>query len=197
MIDTRRVQITTQPDEEPVSLIEAKEHLHITHDEEDAYISGLIVAARVYAEMVSRRAYVTRTYTAVLDRWPYWTRIELPYPPLMAVTEFAYTDDQDVRTVWESNNYWVDAHSEPGRIALRSTATWPSVTLKEINAIEIIYTAGYGLASDVPDTYKAAVKLMIGHLYENREAVTTAQGISVVVTPLGLDALLLTDRGGW
>lgn len=197
VIDARRVKITTQPIAEPVSLNEAKEQLHIIHNYEDTYIDGLIVAARNYCEQVSRRAFVMRTYSAMLDCWPYWTRFELPYPPLVSVEEINYTNDQGVTAEYDAANYIVDAHSEPGRIALKSTATWPSVTLQEINGVEIVYTAGYGDVEDVPETYKAAIKLLVAHLYENREAVTTAQGISVVTTPLGLDALLLTDRGGW
>jgi len=197
MIDARRVQITTQPVEEPVTLDEAKEQLHITHNDEDAYIGGLIAAARIHCEQVARRSFVTRTYTAILDGWPYMTRFELPYPPLLGVTSIKYTDQNGVQATFAASNYWVDGHSQPGRVAIKSTASYPSVTLKEINAVEIAYTAGYGLALDVPDIYKAAVRLMLAHLYENREAVTVAQGISVMTTPLGLDTLLLTDRGGW
>src|SRR4030095_2179567 len=197
MIDTRRIEVTTQPVEEPVTLDEAKEQLHITHDDEDLYIEGLIVAARIHCEQVARRSFVTRTYTAFLDGWPYMTRFELPYPPLLSVTSIKYTDAAGVQSTFPASNYLVDTHSQPGRIAIKSSASYPSVKLQDINAVEIAYTAGYGLALNVPDIYKAAVKLMLAHLYENREAVTVAQGISVMTTPLGLDTLLLTDRGGW
>lgn len=197
MIDSRRVQITTAPAVEPITLDEAKEQLHITHDDEDAFISSLIVTARIHCEQVARRSFVTRTYTARLDCWPYMTRFELPFPPLLAVTSIKYTDQSGVQATFAATNYIVDAHSQPGRIALKSSASYPSVTLQEINAIEIVYTAGYGLAVAVPDVYKAAIKLMLAHLYENREAVTIAQGVSIQTTPLGLDTLLLTDRGSW
>jgi uncharacterized phiE125 gp8 family phage protein len=197
MIDARRVQITTPPVEEPVTLNEAKEQLHILHDDEDTYIYGLLVAARIHCEQIARRSFVTRTYTAVLDCWPYMTRFELPYPPLVGVTSITYTDDMGVRATFDPANYLVDSYSQPGRIALKANATYPSVTLQEINAVEIAYTAGYGLAFDVPDTYKAAIRLLVGHWYENREAVTVAQGISIMTTPLGVDTLLLADRGGW
>ena len=197
MIDARRVQITIPPVEEPITLDEAKEQLHILHDDEDAFIGSLIAAARIHCEQVARRAFVTRTYTAMLDCWPYMTRFELPYPPLIAVTSIKYTDIDGNQATFAAGNYLVDAHSQPGRVAIKSNASYPTVTLQEVNAVEIAYTAGYGLATEVPDIYKAAVKLMMAHLYENREAVTVAQGISVMTTPLGLDTLLLTDRGGW
>jgi uncharacterized phiE125 gp8 family phage protein len=196
MIDARRVKITTQPTSEPVSLEEAKEQLHITHNDEDSFIDGLIVAARIHCEDVARRAFVTRSYTAFLDKWPSWV-FELPYPPMLGVTSIKYYDDLGGAAVtFSASNYIVDAHSEPGRVALKSTADWPSPTLREINGVEIIYTAGYGDAEDVPQNYKAAIKLYIGSLYENRESLTTAQGISVIPNP-DFDRLLLTDRGGW
>lgn len=197
MIDARRVKITTQPANEPVSLEEAKEYCRIDHDDEDSLIDGLIVAARTYCEGIAQRSFVTKTYTAYLDCWPYMTRFELPYPPLLTVTSIKYYDDVDsAAATFSSSNYQVDAHSEPGRIALKSSATWPSVSLRELNGVEIIYTAGYGDAEDVPDTYKAAIKLYVGDLYENREAMTVGQGYVVIPNP-DFDRLLLTDRGGW
>lgn len=197
MIDPRRIKVTTQPTTEPVTLAEAKEQLHIDHDDEDSYVDALIVAARIYCEAITQRSLVTRTYTAYLDCWP-GTIIELPFPPLATVTSIKYYDDAgSAAATVSSANYIVDTNSEPGRVALKSSAAWPTVNLREINGVEIIYTAGYGNAAAVPDIYKAAIKLLIGHLYENREAVTVAQGISVTTTPLGLDVLLLMDRGGW
>jgi len=197
MIDARRVQITTQPAEEPITLDEAKEQLHILHDDEDGFIHSLMIAARIHCEQVARRSFVTRTYTAMLDCWPYMTRFEVPYPPLLGVTSIKYTDNAGNQATYAASNYLVDTHSQPGRIVIKASASYPSVTLQEVNAVEIAYTAGYGESLHVPATYKAAVKLMLAHLYENREAVTVAQGISVMTTPLGLDTLLLTDRGGW
>ena len=40
------------------------------------------------------------------------------------------------------------------------------------NCVTVRFVAGYGAASAVPETVKAAIKLLVGHLYEHREAVT-------------------------
>jgi len=197
MIDARRVKITTQPVTEPLTTAEVKLHLRIDHSAEDTFVDRLIETARQQCEDISRRAFITRTLTAKLDCWPNWS-FELPYPPLLTVTSIKYTDEDGNQSTFSSSNYIVDAHSEPGRIALKNSASWPSVSLIDINGIEIIYTAGYGAAAtDVPDRYKAAMLLLIAHLYENREAAVVGQGFSSQALPFGLDALLLTDRGSF
>lgn len=198
MIDPRRVKITTQPSIEPVTSTEAKLHCRIDASTEDSLIAFWIETARLQCEDISRRSFITRTYTAYLDCWPS-SLFELPYPPLLAVSSIKYYDDAgSAAATFSTSNYQVDAHSEPGRVCLKSTADWPSTTLRDINGVEIIYTAGYGSnATDVPDRYKAAMLLLIAHYYENRESVIVGQGISISQLPQGIYDLLLMDRGGW
>lgn len=196
MIDARRVKITTAPSIEPVTETEAKLHCRVDHSTEDTIFTRLIETARIQCEDIARRAFITRTFTAKLDCFPA-TIFELPFPPLLTVTSIKYTDDAGNQSTYSSGNYIVDAHSEPGRVALKSSADWPSVTLQEINGVEIIWTAGYGTqATDVPDRYKEAMLLMIGHLYEHRESVVVEQGASLSELPQGIYDLLLMDRGG-
>lgn len=195
-IPAEAIRITTEPAAEPVTLAEAKTHLRLDHDADDSQITSYIVAARIHCEDVSRRAFVTRTLTAELDCWPSDSVLKLPYPPLIAVSSIKYTDIDGVEATFASSNYWVDTHREPGRIALRRNASWPGVELREIAGIEIVWTAGYGDAEDVPETYKAAIKLVLADLYENREAMNVAQGLTVTPNPT-VDRLLMSDRGGW
>jgi uncharacterized phiE125 gp8 family phage protein len=196
-IDPRRIKITTAPAVEPISVTEAKLHCRVDHSTEDAIFTRLIETARIQCEDIARRAFITRTYTAYLDCWPYMTRFELPYPPLIGITSVKYYDDLGSAAVTVSaSDYQVDTHSEPGRFSLKSTATWPSTTLRDLNGIEIIYTAGYGAAADsVPDRYKQAMLLMIGDLYENREGNVIQQGVSRVNLEDAINNLLLMDRG--
>lgn len=193
-LDPRRIKITTAPATEPVTATEAKLHCRVDHSTEDAIFTRLIEMARIQCEAISGRAFITRTYTALLDYWPRWT-FELPYPPLATITSIKYYDDAGSAAVtFDSANYYVDTNSEPGRVALLNDADWPSTTLRDINGVEIIYTAGYGVAADVPDQYKQAMLLLIGHLYENRESVVVQQGISQIQIPQAVDWLLCMDR---
>lgn len=191
------VRVQTAPAVEPVTLTEAKAHLRVDHTDEDTLITALIPAARQLAEMHSRRAFVTRTLDAALDDWPYDDVIELAYPPLASVTSITYLDDAGDSHTMSSDDYFVDTISQPGRICLADDANWPAETLRRRAAITIRYVCGYGLAAAVPQNYKAAILLLIGHLFENREAVIVGAGLSATAIPLAVDALLLTDRGSF
>ncbi len=78
--------------------------------------------------------------------------------------------------------YIVDASREPGRVCLAAGQVWPVVQSK-VNAVEVTFVAGYGLAADMPQDLKSAQLLLLGHLYENREAVTL-RTIATTLLPL-------------
>lgn len=64
--------IAIQPEIEPISLIEAKNHLRVDSDftADDNLISGLITAARQEAEHICRRALITQTWKLAIDYFP-------------------------------------------------------------------------------------------------------------------------------
>ena len=123
----------------------------------------------------------------------------LPKPPLASVTSIKYTDEDAVEATFSSSNYLVDTDTEPGRVLLKNGVSWPAVTLKEAGAVRVRYVAGYGAAgSNVPQAIRQAILLVIGSLYENREDVLVAQGVTVTTLPFGVEALLASYRVyGW
>jgi uncharacterized phiE125 gp8 family phage protein len=183
-------KVTTAPTTEPVSLTEAKLHLRVDHTTDDDLITDLIKVAREWCEAYEGRAYMTQTITAYMDR--FCGEILLPRPPLLSVTSVKYYDVSDSQQTLSSSNYDVDTTAEPGRITLAYGYTWPA-TLPDENAIEIIYKAGYSVTADdatsVPSRVKTAIKLIIGHLYENRE--NSVVGLSVQDIPMGAKSFLL------
>ena len=62
------LKLATHPEVEPVTLAEAKAHLRLDTDADDAYVSALISAARERVELFLRRALITQSFVGRLDR---------------------------------------------------------------------------------------------------------------------------------
>ncbi len=183
----------------PVTLEEAKRHLRVDYAEEDALITTLIGAATEQVEMFTRRQYMKATWTLKLDDW--WDRdddvLELPRPPLLSVSSIKYDDGDGVEQTWAATNYdvYTTASGSPfGGVALGYGDSFPSLYSHE-QVVTVTFVAGYSSSATlatqraaVPDRAKAAVLLLLGHWYENREATVT--GTIITQIPQGVRALL-------
>jgi uncharacterized phiE125 gp8 family phage protein len=171
------LKIYSAPAVEPVSLGEAKLHLRVDGSDDDALILDLIKTARVDVETISLHKLITQTWDYYLDGFPGESVIELPYPPLQSVTGVYYTPDGGTETTFASTHYTVDIYNEPGRIYLTTTTGggqgyWPTNTLIPYNGVRIRFVCGYGAGASAVDVRAIqAMKLLLGHYYENREAV--------------------------
>lgn len=180
----------TAPTSEPLTLDEAKEHLRVDGTDEDMLISSLILAAREYCENYLNKALITQTRELWLDDWPDEDYIKLK-GPLVSVTSIKYYDTDDTETTFASTYYFVDTKSKPGRVGLNYSEIWPTTTLRPFNGVVVRYVCGYGDFDDVPQIVKNAMLLIIGHLFENREA-SIDKALSEI--PLGVKSLLGIDR---
>jgi len=189
------LQRTIEPTVEPISLEEAKLHLHVTHSDEDSLIAIYIRAAREWTEGPSGflgRALVTQTWRLTLDSFP-TAEIKIPLPPLQSVVGVYYDDPSGVEQTISPDDYYVDNQSEPGWVL--PVVSWPT-PLNAINAVRVDYVAGYGATADsppsltgkIPFNIKAAMLLIIGHLHENRAQNIVGQAVGEL--PMGVDYLL-------
>lgn len=184
--------LVTDPAKEPVNIALARSHCRVSDTEDEILIQSLISTAREYCEGYQNRAYITQTFELWLDRWPCSDKIKIPRPPLQAVNSIKYYGTDDTEYTMATADYFVDIKSEPGRVALGYSKTWPTTTLRPTNGVCIEFDAGYGDASDdVPKRVKQAMLLIIGHLYERREE--SAEKVLSEI-PLGVKALLGLDR---
>jgi len=189
------LRLITPPTSEPLTLQEVKTHLRVDGEADDSLINSLILSARQYAEKFQSRALLTQTWELTLDHFPAMP-FRLPLPPLQSVDEISYTDYAGNTTVIDAADYVVDTASFLGRIDHAFGKYWPSVTLRPINGVKITFTAGYGdTAADVPDMTKQAMKVLIGHWYENRQAIVfTGTNSTPQEIPFAVTALLTMDR---
>lgn len=207
------LKLMTPPAVEPVTLAEAKQQARIDVSDDDAFITALIVAARQWAEQYTGRAFIAQVWQLWLDDAPgggeelafgvsdlsrgECGQILLPRAPLISVDSVQTFDESDVATVWDSTNYYVDMAHEPGRLALRTGAVWPTLT-RVVNGLMIQYAAGYGAAASVvPEAIKAAIRQLVAHWYEHRgEASSDALQMAPLTVRAVLDPYRLRSLGG-
>lgn len=186
--------LLTGPAEEPVGVAEAKAHLRVDSAADDTLIGYLITAAREHVESHCRRALITQTWDLFMDEFPAGSEVVLPWPRLRTVESIQYHREDGTSATFSSLSYLVDTASEPGRVVLAADAAWPVAELRPVNGFQVRFTAGYGAAAAVPSGIRQAILLLVGALYENREEVVVAQGVSIAALPFGVKALLSPFR---
>ena len=178
-------KLITGPAAEPISLAEAKAHLRVDISDDDTLITALIVAARQYAETECQRVFVTQTWKLVLDAFPGpalqgipfgqpWTlpgfAIVVDRPPVQTIDSIQYLDMSGTLQTMPVSDYTAELTNAPARITPKFGKIWP-ITMPQIGAVTVNFTAGYGNAAAVPEGIKAWMKIRIGTMYENREEV--------------------------
>ncbi len=117
-------------------------------------------------------------------------------PPLASVTSVKYPDSAGTQTTLAASEYTVDTAVTPGRLFLKYGHYWPVTILQPHSAVVVRFVAGFGAASAVPEDLRQALLLLVGHFYENREAVIPQSGVSInpAVVPLAYDSMILEYR---
>lgn len=197
-----KVKLITGPSVEPVTYAEMEYHMRLTTisgdlSEETTYVESLITTARTYIEEMLGRKLIYQTWEYYLDEFPSEDYIELPFPTLSGVNYIKYIDTDEDATEFSSDDYLVDTDSTIGRVVLGYNKTYPTITLSPKNPIQIRFDCGYSAtASGVPEPIKQAMKLMVADLYENRENVFAAPGLSIHILKT-IDNLLGPYKVWW
>jgi uncharacterized phiE125 gp8 family phage protein len=183
--------LITPPALEPVSLTDAKAHLRLDSDDDDALVTAAITAARVHVEAKTRRVLIEQGWRVYLDAWPKKRIVTVPVAPLIAIAGVTVFDPTGDPIDVDPGDYEVDTVAVPGRLFLSSPV--PVLVGRAVNGIEIDVTAGYGASSiDVPAPLRQAIMMLVAHWYEHRGAV--GHDLAVEVPPLGFDALIAPYR---
>lgn len=172
-----------------VSLKDAKVHLGIESSDFDVKVERLIRAA------TGRLAYLGRAILPAKYAWDMWgfpsnnpfyfyrpfdlsfqhyfQPIELPMPPLIAITAIKTQNADDTFTTLDPTTYQVDV-SRTGRARLYPSSgyRWPLAPFRQ-NAVTIEFTAGYnGTTWEMPAEIETAILLIVGGMFENRSEYT-------------------------
>ena len=198
--------LVTPPTIEPISTDEAVNYMRLDapSSADSAFTAGLIKAARKYCENFQHRAYITQSWEMSLDEFPCahddrlndWNTsdvIEIPMGNLQTVDSIKYADSANViHALTAGTDYIVSARGILGRISPPYNGIWPTSQLAPLDPIVIGFTCGYGNKStDVPETAKQAMYMLIAYWYNNREA--AAQYVPKEIE-FSVKALLTMDR---
>jgi uncharacterized phiE125 gp8 family phage protein len=164
--------VTTPPDAEPVTLEEAKAHLRIDDTASDTLVTTLIQAAREHVEMVCERALMPQVWTERQDSFP--AVLALRGGMVSAVSSVKYVDADGAQQALDAAAYLADLTKEPATVQPVYGTEWP-VTRQQPGAVAVEYAVGYADAASVPAALKAAILLIVGDLYANREASVDAK----------------------
>lgn len=142
-----------------VSTSDAKAHLRVTDTAEDTLIAALVQSAQAHVEAVLGAPLTPEVWEQSYDGFPCGALVLLKQP-VTDVASVKYDVDGDEVTM-DVANYGVELASR----RVWSDDSWP--TADDIASVRVTFTAGFAA---VPAPLKAAVLLLTGDLYANREA---------------------------
>jgi len=173
--------VSVEPITLPVTIAEVKDHLNIDYDDHDFLLWSQINAAVAMVESETSRDIAERTRIWKFDDLA-GDAIALPRGPVRSITSIQYVDADGNTQTFSSGSYSLDPDHLPPVIRLGYNQTWPSVRGDQ-NAVTVTFVTGYAGTADsptdlyqIPEALKAAIKLIVGDMYNNKEAQTVIPG---------------------
>jgi uncharacterized phiE125 gp8 family phage protein len=168
-----------------LSLAELKAHLRVDHDYDDVLIQSTAGAALAYIERLTGLVFAPRDEAFLFDC--FGPALLLPLRPVDAGSiVLTYVDPEGVSQSFASIRTIVKNGFV--RIMPAIGSRWP-VPARAEGAIVVTATVG---STTADDDIRMAAKLLVGHWYENREAVIV--GTIADRTKIAVDELLQHHR---
>lgn len=199
-----RPVLISPPELPVVTLAEAKAHLRVDHDDDDALIAGLIRAATDHLDGwtgILGCCLVEQTWRQDFDCFA--RELLLPLGPVIGVTGVTWRNAAGAVATVSPSVY--DLRTDAGgRSLIRFDDDFTSPSdLHESRAVAVTYRSGYETIPQqdeplfvpakvtVPDPLRVAILLLAGHWYQNREATIPA---TINALPFAVDALIAPYR---
>ncbi len=177
--------MVTPPLTLPLSVGEAKAHLHVDHVNDDGYIQDCINAAIGELDAPKGwlgRSLMTRTMRLTLDGYPP-ALVYLPGPVTTAISTIHVRNSEDeIVELYNAEDevdelgLQYDLTAEPALIWPSDSIGWPTDIKGGIDSVRIEYVTGYATAAAVPKAFVQWLKIRTGDFYRDRES--TILGVS-------------------
>lgn len=174
-----------------VDLTALKSFLKIDGSSEDAMVTAIAQAAIERLEAYTALKFINQKWTIYYDSFGFvpskewWDGerdgaigslsssskfLDLPFGKAQSITTFNTYGEDDVAVEFASTNWQLDTVSMRPRVALKTSAVWPTTVLRPMNGVELLGVQfGFGSSyTSVPDAIQQAIKITVAKLYENR-----------------------------
>lgn len=171
--------IISDPELEPVSPEELKEHTYIDSTDEDTYLSNLLRRARARLESDTDRLLVQQSWSVVFSQFT--KELLLPNGPLIEVLRVEYLNKEGTYTEVNPSTYRIVTHGLTPKLVLAFNQQWPIVEVSSPDAVKVDYVVGHipvkdgaldiENASDLGrvELAKQAILILAADWYANRE----------------------------
>jgi len=139
---------------------------------DDSWLALAGLAAQRYCEDVTGRSLYNQTFRQTYTDWPDEFVMERQPGTTSSLSIEYLKSGGSTWTAWSSSYYRVQT-DEPTRVVKRYNKSYPSATRETGESVRLNFVAGYGTTTTntIPPEFKHAIKLLVGHWYENRESV--------------------------
>lgn len=170
-----------------LSLESLRLHLRLDSEEEDAQLVALRAAAVGHLESLG--------IVTVARQWQiaypgFAVPPQLPLGPVLSVDSVLYTDVAGVEQALAADAWSASLACDPAVIL--PAGAWPD-TAPRPDAVRVLFTAG-SAGDAVPAQLVQALRLLIAHWFENREASVVA--VQAMRLPFGVTAMIAPYRRG-
>lgn len=176
-------ELVTAPTVACVSLDDAKAHLRVDHEEDNAQIGAFIAAAVQHLDGyggILGRALMQQDWRQYLPFWPASRSVDLVLAPVISIEAVtARGADGSTTTIDPASYRLVGGAGASPRLLFNLDAALPALPCAP-DAVSIVFRAGYGAeAKFLPSTLKSTILLMVGDLYRFRDSVQIGQAGAV------------------
>tara|TARA_R110000787_G_scaffold56398_2_gene129667 strand:- start:134 stop:712 length:579 start_codon:yes stop_codon:yes gene_type:complete len=177
-----KVERTTEAAQPAVSVCDLQGQVSLDDSSYDDLLEAYELSARQYIETQTGRILTLVSYTLYMNTFP---DLEFYFPngPVITIDSIEYLVS-DVWTTVPAATYKLGrGNLMPQDLKLKVSQSWPTDVDAEEESIRINYTVGA-----VNQLANQAIKLMVAHWFENREAVVV--GMAVNELPMAVQSII-------
>ena len=173
-------------------LAKVKNHIRVTHTDDDDNIRSLIQVAIQSLQISTGRIFCIHNFRAFYRDFPSTIRkLKVPNPPFLALSSLKYYNQHEQLVTFDSNQLVIEENgSGCSNIGLKDGTSRPSVSSIRETPVQIEYSCGYGGLGGLtlPEPLNQAIFLLVAHYYDTREPVSF--GANPMVVPKTVDFLI-------